>query len=109
MRQSGMSIRRTACGMWPYAYFGQPLSALQTKCLNTKCTVSTRYTRTPMHACVCVHVFRVFINCLQFADINLRNKFPRRTQTKESETESVKESKREKYFRPSAPQIFNEY
>lgn len=67
------------------------------------------YTHTNARVCVCVHVFRVFINCLQFADINLRNKFPRRTQTKESETESVKESKREKYFRPSVPQIFNEY
>lgn len=66
-----------------------------------------------MYVCVCARV--VFINCSQFVDINLRNKFLRRTQTKESETASEGEIDRErareteKHFRSSASQIFNEY
>lgn len=74
--------------------------------MHSECEI---HTLTNAYKCVCVYVFGVFINCLQFADINLQNKFPRRTQTKESETEWVNEREREKYFRPSAPQIFNEY
>lgn len=57
--------------------------------MHSECDI---YTYENIYVCMCVYVCVVFINCLQFVDINLRNKFPRRTQTKESEMASQMES-----------------
>lgn len=77
------SMRHAAlCIFWPASFcFTNEMPEYE---MHSECEI---HTLTNAYKCVCVYVFGVFINCLQFADINLQNKFSRRTQTKESETE----------------------